>query len=518
MCVTGDKASYVFTKAANLPKVPGIGISSCIIAWWCNIYYIIILAWALYYLVSSFTSELPWVHCGNSWNTEFCVDYESNFTCVNETVFSNDSLVVLEEMVVGTNFTCAERTSPVQEFWEHNVLHLSPGLDEMGSVVWHLAVSLLVAWILCYFCIWKGVKWTGKVVYFTATFPYVMLTVLLIRGVTLPGAADGLLFYVKPDLSRLTDGQVWMDSGTQIFYSYAVGLGACISLGSYNKYHHNVYRDSMILAGANSFTSLYGGIAIFSVLGYMSHEQGVPIDQVASKGPGLAFIAYPRAVALMPLAPLWAILFFVMILMVGLDSQFVAVEGFVTALGDLFPTWMRRRYRRELFVLAVCIVSYLIGLIMVMEGGMYVFQIFDTYAVSGIALLWIAFFEGIAVSWVYGANRFYDNLVDMIGYRPIPWFKFCWMITLPIMSVVIWIFSIVTWGPMTYDKYEYPIYAEAIGFFMALSSMVCIPIVMVYQIFTADGTFLERIKFLIEPSITPQTEDYYTEAHEMEKY
>lgn len=102
----------------------------------------------------------------------------------------------------------------------------------------------------------------------TATFPYVMLLVLLVRGVTLPGALDGIIYYLYPDLSRLTDPQVrrpyfpaqrphpcwdspstcppprqvWMDAGTQVFFSYAIGLGFLTSLGSYNTYHNNCYR------------------------------------------------------------------------------------------------------------------------------------------------------------------------------------------------------------------------------------------------------------------------------------
>jgi len=107
------------------------------------------------------------------------------------------------------------------------------------------------------------------------------------------------------------------------------------------------------------------GFVIFSVLGFMAKEQGVPIDEVAESGPGLAFIAYPKAVAQMPWAPFWSALFFLMVVIIGLDSQFVGVEGFITAVVDIYPHVLRIGHRREIFIAVVSFVSYIIALFMV---------------------------------------------------------------------------------------------------------------------------------------------------------
>ncbi|KAL7884648.1 hypothetical protein AOLI_G00074180 [Acnodon oligacanthus] len=465
------------------PIFTGIGYASIVIVSLLNIYYIVILAWGLYYLLQCFQRELPWARCRHSWNTQ---------NCVEDTIRKNKTLWLSAN---ATNFT-----SPVTEFWERNVLSLSPGIDEVGELKWDLALCLLAVWVICFFCIWKGVKSTGKVVYFTATFPFLMLIVLLVRGVTLPGAAEGIKFYLYPDLSRLQDPEVWIDAGTQIFFSYAICLGAMTSLGSYNKYKYNCYRDCLLLGGLNSGTSFVSGFAIFSVLGFMAQEQGVAIADVAESGPGLAFIAYPKAVTMMPLPTFWAILFFIMLLLLGLDSQFVEVEGQITSLVDLYPSLLRKGYRREIFIAVICVISYLVGLTMVTKGGMYVFQLFDYYAASGVCLLWVAFFECVAVAWVYGADNFYDAIEDMIGYRPNGWMKWSWTLITPVLCVGCFVFSLVKYKPLTYNKvYEYPDWSIGVGWSLALASMICIPMVVVIKIIQSDGSLIERIKAVAAP-------------------
>uniref|UniRef100_A0A8C7VJ62 Transporter n=1 Tax=Oncorhynchus mykiss TaxID=8022 RepID=A0A8C7VJ62_ONCMY len=452
------------------PLFEGVGYATQVIVALLNFYYIIVLAWAIFYLSYSFTWDLPWASCNNTWNTDTLL--YGNHTCMHL------SHVIYSLVCLG--------------FCRRRVLRISSGIDNIGSLNWDLVLCLAIAWILVYFCIWKGVKSTGKVVYFTATFPYIMLCILLIRGVTLPGAFIGIKFYLYPDLSRLSDPQVWMDAGTQIFFSYAICLGCLTALGSYNKYNNNCYRDCLSLCFLNSGTSFVAGFAIFSILGFMSYEQNVPISEVAESGPGLAFIAYPRAVSMMPFSPLWACFFFIMIVFLGLDSQFVCVESLVTAMVDMYPKTFRRKNRRELFILAVAIFSFLMGLIMLTEGGMYVFQLFDYYAASGMCLLFVAVFETVCIAWIYGADRFYDNIEDMIGYRPGPIIKYCWMFFTPATCLGTFAFSLIKYTPLKYNnEYVYPWWGYGLGWLLALSSMLCVPLWVVIKMCSVEGTLKE---------------------------
>ncbi|XP_051789452.1 sodium- and chloride-dependent creatine transporter 1 [Erpetoichthys calabaricus] len=488
-----------FMKAGSInvwniaPLFKGLGYASMVIVFYCNTYYIMVLAWGFYYLVKSFTHTLPWSSCKNPWNSENCIEIFRHDECRNGTIgnatFGN---MTCEELATGR--------SPIIEFWENKVLNISNGLETPGSINWEVMLCLMATWIIVYFCVWKGVKSTGKIVYFTATFPYVVLIILLIRGVTLPGAYDGILYYLKPDWSKLASAQVWIDAGTQIFFSYAIGLGALTALGSYNRFNNDCYKDAFIISLINSGTSFFAGFVVFSILGFMASEQGVDISKVAESGPGLAFIAYPKAVTLMPVAPLWAALFFFMLLLLGLDSQFVGVEGFITGILDILPGKYYMRYRREITVAVCCGLCFIIDLSMVTQGGMYVFQLFDYYSASGMTLLWQTFWECVVVSWVYGGDRFMDDIARMIGYRPFPLVTWCWKFITPCVCMGIFFFHLVNYKPLTYNKvYVYPWWGEVIGWCFALSSMLCIPATVIYKIFRAKGTFRERWLHLTKP-------------------
>ncbi|XP_068133767.1 sodium- and chloride-dependent betaine transporter-like [Hyperolius riggenbachi] len=470
------------------PLFTGIGYATMVMSFLVNIYYIVILAWSFFYLFSSFTAKLPWASCNNTWNTENCMEFVNK--AENWTRSSNHS-------------------SPEVEFWERRSLGLSDGIEDLGSIRWHLALCLLLGWIICYFCIWKGVKSTGKVVYFTATFPYVMLIILLVRGVTLPGAYDGIMFYLQPDLSRLKDPQVWLEAGTQIFYDYGITLGVTVGIGSYNPYNYNCYRDSIALTILDSFTSFLGGFAIFSVLGFMAQEQGIPITEVAESGPGLAFIVYPKAVTMMPLSQLWSCLFFIMLILLCVDSQFIYVETLCLAIIDLYPSVLRRGYRRELLVLAMSIVCFLCGLFIVTEGGMYIFQLFDYYSSSGICLLFVGICECVCIAWVYGADRFFDNIQDMIGYRPWSVIKIFWVAVTPAVCLATFLFTVIKYMPLKYNNiYVYPPWGYAIGWLMSLASMICIPTYAIYILLRTEGSFIERLRKVISPAEDlPQPKD-----------
>ncbi|XP_041483586.1 sodium- and chloride-dependent betaine transporter-like isoform X1 [Lytechinus variegatus] len=484
------------------PLFKGIGCAGLVIQVFLNTYYVVIMAWGLYYLLFSFNAVLPYSTCSNDWNTVCCFDGMDNGAVVdvgtnyNMTGF-NDTTAMMTSAYNLSEECPNATTSPTVEFWNRKVLqiHRSEGIHDVVGVSWQLFLCLTLAWLLIYLCICKGVKSSGKVVYVTVPFPYVLLTILLIRAVTLPNAVDGIIFYLKPDTSKLKDSQVWLDAATQIFYSNTLGQGFLVALGSYNKRNHNFVRDTLLYSLTNCATSLYSGFVIFAVLGFMAGKQGKAVGEVAKSGPGLGFIVYPEAITEMPLSTLWAILFFLCLLFLGIDSVFVVVEGLVTTIVDIFPKTLMKGNRREFFCAGCCLFFCMAGIPMVTYGGMFIFQLFDFYASSGFVLLWIALCESLVIGWVYGGKRYMQDIINMIGRGWIkPYMIAAWMLITPLFSGTIFVFSIVYYKPLTYENdYVYPWWGYMMGWTMALSSMVTIPILFIYQfVFKSKGSLLER--------------------------
>ncbi|ESO97939.1 hypothetical protein LOTGIDRAFT_104270 [Lottia gigantea] len=462
------------------PIFCGIGYGICFIATFIGSYYNTVIAWAVYYLIASFTAEVPWKSCNNSWNTPNCVSLQT------------------AENITNTS------SSPAEEYFLREVLamHKSTGINELGNIKWDLCLCLLAVFIIIYFCLWKGIKSSGKAVWVTAIAPFVILFALLIRGVTLPGAEIGLLYYIRPDFTRLLTVQVWLDAAAQVFFSLGPGFGTLIALSSYNKFDNNCYFDAIITSIINCFTSLLAGVAVFSVIGYMALKQGKAIEDVALKGPGLVFIVYPEALATIPWSSFWSILFFLMLLTLGLDSSFGGLESVITALSDAYP---KLNKRRELLVLAVIVYCFVLGLPTTTYGGQYYMQIMDTHG-AAISLLFICFCEIVALNWFYGVRRFSDDVQAMLGHRPGIFWKISWCFISPISLLLIFILSIVGYAGISLDDYTFPIWCQYVGWAITFASIVCVPIYMVYRVCITPGSIKTvRINFFLdnEPNILP---------------
>ncbi|XP_075996959.1 sodium- and chloride-dependent neutral and basic amino acid transporter B(0+)-like [Genypterus blacodes] len=496
-----------------VPILQGVGVAMVMVTTVVSVYYNVIIAYSLYYLFASFQFPLPWSSC-HSWADSNC-----SVTPIEK---CNISSVLLANWT--ENSTCPLSSiiavpvqSPSEQYWDNVALQRSSGLDETGPVVWHLALCLLLSTIVVAAVLLKGIKSSGKVVYFTATFPYLVILILLIRGVTLEGARDGIEFYIGSlsNLTKLTEAEVWKDAATQTFYSLSIGWGGLMTLASYNNFNNNVFKDSIVVPLINAGTSVFAGFAIFSILGHMAYIYEKPVGQVVKEGFGLAFIAYPDALSKLPISPLWSILFFFMLLTVGLDSQFAGVEVITTCLLDAFPKTLKSK--RALMTVVTSAVLFLLGLPCVTRAGIYWVTLMDQFVASWLLLI-VVLLEIIGVCYIYGGNRFIEDIEMMIGKKSFCfwlWWRACWFFISPCIILVILVWSLTMFTPPTYGKVHYPDWGLALGWCMAAFCLVWILVFAVYKLMRAKGNPWQRLKSACSPS---KEWHPYLDIHRGERY
>uniref|UniRef100_A0A8C0QJY6 Transporter n=1 Tax=Chelonoidis abingdonii TaxID=106734 RepID=A0A8C0QJY6_CHEAB len=434
------------------PLLKGIGVGMLLVSSLVSLYYNVIIAWTFYYLGMSFQSPLPW-SCDAPQNAPLCQ------VCLFPPGRPLHWGGTHQETPVGS-VPASEQVLGVTH---------SSGLHDPGPVRWPLAICLLVAWIVIFLCMLKGIRSSGKV---TARKEHV-------RGEE--GAGSQRALPPPP--------QVWNDAASQIFYSLGIGFGGLLSMASYNKFDNNVIRDTLVIAIGNCCTSFFAGFAIFSILGHMAWRKRVPVGQVADSGPGLAFVAYPEALALLPASAFWSVLFFLMMFTLGVDTLFGNMEGITTAMLDEFPA-LRGWRRKTLFLGALCFIFYLLGLLLITEGGIYWFTLIDAYSTS----------FGLIIITLFMLNQFCRDIVDMICRCP-PWcsklvlyFKACWVFITPCLLLM---YS----TSLHYGAYVYPRWGKALGVCMGTVTCIQIPLWALVAICRESGTLTD---VSVEPSCPPQ--------------
>ncbi|CAL9689121.1 unnamed protein product [Knipowitschia caucasica] len=473
------------------PMFKGVGYGMMVVSTYIGIYYNVVICIAFYYFFMSMTNLLPWTYCNNPWNTADCSGVVDSGSYVNSSLANATSTLL-------TAVNRTKRTSPSEEYWKHYVLNISDDIGNFGEVRLPILGCLAISWVVVFLCLIRGVKSSGKVVYFTATFPYVVLTILFIRGITLEGAFNGIKYYLTPQWQKVLDAKVWGDAASQIFYSLGCAWGGLITMASYNKFHNNCFRDSIIISITNCATSVYAGFVIFSILGFMAHHLNVPVSEVADHGPGLAFVAYPEALTLLPISPLWSLLFFFMLILLGLGTQFCLLETLVTAIVDEIGTdWIIRN--KTVVTLSIAILGFLLGVPLTTRAGIYWLLLMDNYAAS-FSLVIISCIMCICVMYIYGHKNYFKDVEMMLGFPPPLFFRICWRFISPVIISFILIFTVIQYKPITYNDYVYPGWSLGIGFCMALSSVICIPIYALYKISRSPGaTFKERLRYACRP-------------------
>ncbi|XP_068458826.1 sodium-dependent neutral amino acid transporter B(0)AT2 [Clinocottus analis] len=449
------------------PRLGGIGFASCMVCFFVALYYNVIIGWSLFYFSQSFQQPLPWHEC--------------------PLIKNKTSTYVVPE---------CDKSSATTYYWYREALDISDSISEGGGLNWKMTLCLLAAWSMVCLAMIKGIQSSGKVMYFSSLFPYVVLICFLVRALLLKGSVDGIRHMFTPKLEIMLEAKVWREAATQVFFALGLGFGGVIAFSSYNKRDNNCHFDAVLVSFINFFTSVLATLVVFAVLGFKAnimigkcvtlntnrivsllgtdiersliphHINLTNVSQVsvedyhqminairlvkedqyehlklescsieeelnkAVQGTGLAFIAFTEAMTHFPASPFWSVMFFLMLVNLGLGSMFGTIEGILTPLIDTF------KVRKEFLTVGCCVLAFSIGLLFVQRSGNYFVAMFDDYSAT-LPLIIVVVLENIAVAWVYGIDKFFDDLKDMLGFTPYRFYYYMWKYITPILLLLL---------------------------------------------------------------------------------
>jgi len=357
-------------------------------------YYAAVLGWCLNYLIYSFHSPLPWAQAQNAGTGE-----------INQ----------------------------AKNFFFHEYLQMTEGF-KLNGLRWPIVAALGAVWLGMYLCICKGVKLVGKIVLWTVPIPWLMLVILMIRGLTLEGAIQGLEYFLEPDWSYLNNPAVWRAAFGQVFFSMTIAFGVMITYSSFLHRKSDLNNNAMIIALADLATSFLAGIAVFATMGSLAHSSGTPVQDILqeSESLGLAFVAFPKALAALPWANVFSVVFFIALLLLGIDSAFSITEAALASMID------KTGWKRRSILLVMSVVGFSVGLLFTTRGGLNWLDLANTFVNEGTwGIMFVGLIECVVLGWVFDIRKLRQHANKNSDWQLGVWWEWSIRVIIPVILAVL---------------------------------------------------------------------------------
>ena len=316
-------------------------------------------------------------------------------------------------------------------FFYTEFLAKSKGPSDIGQIrtpiFLGLAIVWFISWLIVYRGIQKGVELANKIF---MPLLFVLTAVLVFWSLTLDGAMVGIKEYLTPDFSKLSSPDVWIDAYSQIFFTLSLGFGIMIAYASYLPAKSNITKNALLTGFINSGFSIFAGFAVFSVLGFMATSQQKPFEEVVSQSIGLAFVAYPKAVSIMPGGNFFGSIFFFCLFVAGISSAISILEAFTSAIIDKFGL------SRKSVVTSSCIIGFAGSIIFSTQAGLYWIDILDHF-LTHYGLVVIGVFECILVGWLFRLDILKKHINKISSIKLNIWWDFLIKYFIPVVLVII---------------------------------------------------------------------------------
>lgn len=332
-----------------------------------------------------------------------------------------------------------------------------------GNIPLGILISAVVAWGLVYWCIRDGATSVGKVVKFTVFIPVILLAVLAIKGfVGNPFLGEAMSKLFLPDWEQMRDPALWVDAIGQVFYSLSIMMAIIIAYGSYLNERTNIAVDGLVISFADLLISVLSSIVLFTTL----YSSGYTITDMTDSGISTAFVIYPMALVQLTsiggLNVVFAMIFYLTLATLAIDSAFSIAEGVSRAFCDKFALDQKKTTRTLVLIMAAISVVFITG------AGLGWLDIVDHWT-NMINLILIGAAECIFVGWFFKPSKVWDEVNKNTKKYKMPkwWFIGAIKFVAPVVLMFFCGWNIVTMFMNGVNDrggvYGYALYAEIIG-------------------------------------------------------
>ena len=307
------------------------------------------------------------------------------------------AIIAWATMYTGFSATLAWGKGNEGTFFQNEFLQMGDpakgaGFEYVPNVLW----PMLGVWVVIIAIMVLGVKkGIGRANSIFMPLLTVMFIIMVVQALFLPGAMDGLNAFFTPNWEALKDPTVWAAAYGHIFFSLSVGFGIMVTYSSYLKRKTDLTGSGLVVGFANSSFEILAGIGVFAALGFMAYSSGTAVDEVASGGIGLAFVAFPTIASNAVGGSIIGVLFFGSLVFAGITSLVSILEVIVAALQDKLG-WARVK-STLVVTLPIAIVSVAV---FATTSGLFVLDVTDEF-INQFGIMAVALVTVLAVTYAF---------------------------------------------------------------------------------------------------------------------
>ena len=319
--------------------------------------------------------------------------------------------------------------------------HFGEMLSDPVSMTVYMGIVVVLGFTVCSFSLQKGLEKVTKIM---MTALLVIMVVLAVNGFFMDGAAEGLKFYLLPDLEQANTvgwGNIIMGALTQAFFTLSLGIGSMAIFGSYIGKDRALFGEAVNVAVLDTFVAITSGLIIFPAC----FSYGVQVDS----GPNLIFVTLPNIFNDLPLGRFWGSLFFIFLSFAALSTVFAVFENIISCVRDL-TGWSKKKACLingvAMFLLSLpCVLGFnLLSDVTFFGGGKNIMDLED-FLVSNLLLPLgsLVFVLFCVCRYGWGWKRFADEANQGKGMKVAKWMRPYMTYVLPVIIFVFFVIGLV---------------------------------------------------------------------------